>query len=319
MKNLIRLAAIFFLASVVLVGCKDDNDDVVPEDTTDAFVTLKTYMESNSLDLTDVLTSWITTATDVNDNLDNYYVMDIRSADDFALGHIPGAVNTTLGTIVADAANADKPIIVVCYTGQTAGHAVMALRLSGYADAMVLKFGMSSWHDDFAGSWSSNIGDVAIDHANWSLDVDEPSVPTFDYPTFTTTSTDGAAILAERVAVLTAGFNGVVNTTVLDTPSDYLINNYWAIDSWEHYGHIDGAVRVNPLDLSNINVYDPDQTVVTYCYTGQTSSMITAYLKVLGYDALSLKFGANGMIHSNMESHTWTTESPAGFDYEVSK
>lgn len=319
MKNLIRLAAIFFLASVVLVGCKDDNDDVVPEDTTDAFVTLKTYMESNSLDLTDVLTSWITTATDVNDNLDNYYVMDIRSADDFALGHIPGAVNTTLGTIVADAANADKPIIVVCYTGQTAGHAVMALRLSGYADAMVLKFGMSSWHDDFAGSWSSNIGDVAIDHANWSLDVAEPSVPTYDYPTFTTTSTDGAAILAERVAVLTAGFNGVVNTTVLDTPSDYLINNYWAIDSWEHYGHIDGAVRVNPLDLSNINVYDPDQTVVTYCYTGQTSSMITAYLKVLGYDALSLKFGANGMIHSNMESHTWTTESPAGFDYEVSK
>jgi rhodanese-related sulfurtransferase len=242
--------------------------------------------------------------------------MDIRSEDDYNIGHIPGAVKSTLGTIVADAAAADNPIVVVCYTGQTAGHAVVALRLSGFSDARVLMFGMASWHADFAGPWNSNIGDVGVGHTNWSTDVSEPTPETYAYPEINTTATDGAAILAERVAVLTAGFNGIENTTVLDNPGDYFINNYWGIDDWEHYGHIEGAYRLNPLSLENINHVNPERTIVTYCYTGQTSSMITAYLKVLGYDALSLLFGTNGMIHSVMESHQWTTETPAGFEVE---
>jgi len=56
----------------------------------------------------------------------------------------------------------------------------------------------------------------------------------------------------------------------------------------------------------NISSLNPDGTVVTYCWTGQTSSMVTAYLSVLGYDAKSLKFGTNGMIHSTLESHKWS-------------
>ena len=54
-----------------------------------------------------------------------------------------------------------------------------------------------------------------------------------------------------------------------------------------------------------------DETIVTYCWTGQTSSMITAYLTVLGYDAVSLKFGSNGMIYDDLEGHKW----PASADY----
>jgi filamentous hemagglutinin family protein len=39
---------------------------------------------------------------------------------------------------------------------------------------------------------------------------------------------------------------------------------------------------------------------VIYCYTGQTSAYLTGYLRVLGYDARSLLFGANGMIFDKM-------------------
>jgi rhodanese-related sulfurtransferase len=56
------------------------------------------------------------------------------------------------------AASATKPILVVCYTGQSAGHAVVALRLSGYSDAKVLKWGMSGWRSDLAGPWEGNSG-----------------------------------------------------------------------------------------------------------------------------------------------------------------
>lgn len=313
MNKLMRLALIFLLIPFVMVSCKDDNND---DPTTDdaKFEVLKTYMQNNNMDLTDMLDGWITTATNVNDNLDTYYVMDIRSEDDFNNGHIEGAVHSSLGTIVQDAAAADNPIIVACYTGQTAAHAVVALRLSGYADAKVLKFGMSSWHNDFAGPWNSNIGDVAEGHENWTT-TETPAVDTYDYPSLTSDFTDGAAILEERVAVLTSGFNGVANTEVLANPGSYYINNFWDEETWDHYGHIEGAKRIYPLSLDNVDNYDASKTVVTYCYTGQTSSMITAYLKVLGYDALSLKFGANGMIHSTMESHKWSTEAPAGYNY----
>ena len=53
--------------------------------------------------------------------------------------------------------------------------------------------------------------------------------------------------------------------------------------------------------------YDPEKTAVTYCWTGQTSSMVTAYLNVIGYNAVSLKFGANSMIYDNLESHQFVT------------
>lgn len=51
--------------------------------------------------------------------------MDIRSAVDFDNGHIKGAVNVPLANILTAAPNAGtKPILVVCYTGQTAARAV---------------------------------------------------------------------------------------------------------------------------------------------------------------------------------------------------
>jgi len=302
------------LLPLMIVSCKGDKQSDVPQES--KFFILKTYLQSNSMDLPDILNGWIIGASDVESSLDTYYIMDIRSADDYNAGHIDGAVNSGLGSIVNDAAaNGGKTIVVACYTGQTAAHAVVALRLSGYPDAKVLKFGMSSWNADFAAPWNNNIGDVADGNDNWEITA-EPILETFDYPTLTSDFTDGADILEERVAVLTSGFNGVVNTTVLDNPSDYYINNYFPLTDWDHYGHIKGASRISPLSLDNINNYDASKQVVTYCYTGgQTSSMITAYLKVLGYDALSLKFGTNGMIHSTLESHKWTPETPAGFEY----
>ena len=40
--------------------------------------------------------------------------------------------------------------------------------------------------------------------------------------------------------------------------------------------------------------------MVTYCYTGQTSAITTAWLDVLGYNGRSLLFGANGIVYSKL-------------------
>jgi rhodanese-related sulfurtransferase len=78
-------------------------------------------------------------------------IISLRSAEDYAKGHIPGAVNMNvkemftldnLATIPPD-----RDVVLVCYTGQTAGQATAALNMLGY-DAYSLLFGMSSWTSD---------------------------------------------------------------------------------------------------------------------------------------------------------------------------
>ena len=48
---------------------------------------------------------------------------------------------------------------------------------------------------------------------------------------------------------------------------------------------------------------------MTYCYTGQTSAVVTATLRVLGYDAYTMTFGMNGLYNTNPQ---WATNQWGG-------
>jgi len=313
---------ILMVSAFIMAGCKKDDD----EDPTPAppakFEILKDYMVTNNLDVDVVISGWIVTADTVaaHGAATTYDIIDIRSIDDYNLGHIEGAVHGSLGTILADAADATKPILVACYTGQSAGHAVIALRLSGYANAKVLKWGMSGWNSSLSGAWNSNVGNTVADYpANWAAapgNITSPIVFS-TVPNIQSTSSDGAVILAERVtAMLANGFSGIDNTDVLASPTDYFINNYWAEADVVEYGNIQPAYRLQPFTLTaeTYKNLDPSKAIVNYCWTGQTSSMLTAYFYVLGYDAKSLKFGVNGMIYDGLHSHKW---AEPGTDYPL--
>ena len=61
-------------------------------------------------------------------------VLDIRSAEDYAKGHVKGAVNVPWGPAIAEnlaSIPTDKPVFLYCYTGQTAGQAVVTLNVAG--------------------------------------------------------------------------------------------------------------------------------------------------------------------------------------------
>ena len=306
-------AAVLFTA-LFTVSC-DKTEDVIEPEVNQNFSTLKTYLTANQMDIPDVLNSWITTAEAVytvnNDSTsdNDYYVIDIRSASAYAAGHIGNAVNATLDNLLTKASNSNNhPIIVACYTGQTASLAVVALRLSGYPTAKVMKWGMSGWSSTLD-SWTLNCSDYAVGKPNFAA---APGVlgtlVNYGDPVLTATATDGAGILAERVAaLLAAGFKGVAGSAVVDAPADYYINNYWTEADVIAHGNIATAVRVLPLSLAGNEYqnYNPTATAVTYCWTGQTSSMVTAYMNVIGYNAVSLKFGTNSIIHSDIGAHGW--------------
>jgi rhodanese-related sulfurtransferase len=322
MKNLMKLMIGMLMISLFVVSsCKKDDDPVSEPPKDKSFETLKTYMIAQDMDLPKILDSWITTADNVHtimtdaDPSNDFYIIDIRSAADFATGHIEKSHSAALKDVLDTAANSGTmPIIVVCYTGQTASHAVVALRLSGYPNAKVMKWGMSGWNVN-NDKWTPNVASIGVGNANWeagpgniatNINYGDPSLGEGD--------ADGTTILKKQVKkMLDAGFQGIASSTVLGAPGDYFINNFWDEADVTHYGHIKGAFRIKPLSLKDkqYQYYNTKTTVVTYCWTGQTSSMVTAFMNVIGYKAKSLKFGTNSMIHSELNSHKWDATTQA--------
>jgi rhodanese-related sulfurtransferase len=295
-KYLIYTILFAFVATISFTGCKE----TATENESVAYETLTTYLKANDMDINKILTNAagakFVMGAPVDGDLSGKWIMDIRSSADFTTSHIEGANNVAFGDILTAAAGADKPVIVVCYTGQTACYATSLLRLYGFEDTQALKWGMSGWNSTFD-KWTPNCKDLTTG-SNWTTDVTASG--SFDAPSWTSSTTDGAALLQERVeAAVAAGFKTASGADVLASPDNYYINNYFSDAHYTGFGHVAGAVRVNPLLIDDCDNLDPNSAVVTYCYTGQTSAVVTAYLNVLGFDAKSLLFGINGMTTSN--------------------
>jgi len=183
---------------------------------------------------------------------------------------------------------------------------------------------MSGWHSDYD-KWTANsvdAGSPADGHANWT-EAAAPANVKYDAPVLNE-SGDGETILKARVeAVVAAGFQTATGTDVLGSPANYFINNYFSDADYTGFGHIDGAYRILPLTIADDLIYnlDPSGIVVTYCYTGQTSAVITAYLNVLGYTAKSMTFGMNGVYNSNSAwtTNQWKATIPKGWSTVESK
>ncbi|EGN74514.1 Rhodanese-related sulfurtransferase [Idiomarina sp. A28L] len=74
-------------------------------------------------------------------------IVDIRDANSFAAGHIPGAIqlsNTNLPQFVA-AADFSKPLVVVCYHGISSQNAGQYLAEQGFENVYSLDGGMTAW------------------------------------------------------------------------------------------------------------------------------------------------------------------------------
>jgi rhodanese-related sulfurtransferase len=75
---------------------------------------------------------------------------------------------------------------------------------------------------------------------------------------------------------------------------------------------------LKPISLANdvVKAVDSEETTLVYCFTGQTSSMVVAWLNVLGYDAKSILFGVNRLKYDELEAAGkphW--HGPANFEY----
>ncbi len=74
-------------------------------------------------------------------------VIDVREDWEFAEGHIPGATLIPLGSLAdrADEIPTDKPVVLVCRSGNRSGQAFRFLSGEGFEDVHNMTGGMNAW------------------------------------------------------------------------------------------------------------------------------------------------------------------------------
>jgi rhodanese-related sulfurtransferase len=77
------------------------------------------------------------------------FILDVRSAEEYASGHIAGAVNLAINDVPSSLAQlpADKaaPLVVLCQSGHRGAIVMMYLRMTGYTNVRNLAGGMNAW------------------------------------------------------------------------------------------------------------------------------------------------------------------------------
>lgn len=337
MKKITWLVLSALLALSLTLGSCGGNGAKTAEETTqkevqavDQFETLISYIENSGDLINNKIVPTMIEPDEVHENMAYYHIIDIRKEADFNKGHIEGAKNLKTSELINHFENNIDPasfpkIVMVCYSGQSAGFSTAILRMLGYDNVYDMKWGMSAWDESFAKEkWLKNVSNKYADQLETEA---SPKGTVTGYPQVMTTKTDGYAILRERaMQLLNDGFiKYTVKADELFTNGDnYYIINYWP-EALYNAGHIPGAIQYQPKKslgrATFLSTLPTDKTVVPYCFTGQHSSFVTAYLNLIGYNAKSLVYGANGFMNGLMierdakKYHAFSKKKIKGYEF----
>ena len=195
--------------------------------------------------------------------------------------------------------------------------------LDGYKNVYAMKFGMAAWNSDFSSDWLN-----ALDNSSplYLSGADYPKAELSPLPSLTFSNNDVSvkSKLEERIKVLLSeGFEEKIQTNFL-TPVTSFRNLVLSRDSTNYivclgdrsfyvsyFGmtHFVGAVNYNfakpftELESTKyLQTIPSNKEIDLYSYSGHISAFITAYLRILGYNAKSILFGGNNLVYTAMLS-----------------
>ncbi|MBN2875125.1 MAG: sulfurtransferase [Spirochaetales bacterium] len=214
-------------------------------------------------------------------------ILDIRQAADYNKGHVKGAINVPWGTSFGSALNylpTNKPVMVYCYTGQTAAQATTLLNVAG-VQARSVNLGF-------------NLGISKVEGVGMFLEVTpRPLVASgakYD-PALKKIFETYFADLGKVTGTIYA------NNIIAEEEAKKLLDSgapnvqFVSVRSAADYakGHIKGAINVpwGKGMQTKFPALPRNKKLIVYCYTGQTAGQTVAALRLLGYDAVSLRGG----------------------------
>lgn len=223
---------------------------------------------------------------EIYDNLDAFLIIDIRSAADFEAGSIPGSYHSAWAQVgaIMEKIPRNRPVIITCYSGQTAGQAVGALRLAGFTNVQSMTYGINLGWTGRAGLTLDATGmNAAAQLNNVSAPQDEKEEIVWD----------AVKNYFERIA--TEGNKLIQNLDLYDAlqanPNAFIVYDIRRKDDFDA-GHIEFSNHSAWAEFGDVlDTLPKDRPVVVACYSGQTSGQTVGILRTMNYDAYSLIFG----------------------------
>lgn len=273
----------------------------------------------------------ILSAEEVYNLLDkNILIIDTRGGKDFADGHIKNAVSVKTSELMDFAQVKGLPmyqkVILVCYTGQTTSFSAAVLQLLGYNNIYVLEWGMCGWNKKFSEKWTKNISDKYVKKL---VTTPYPKNSPTELPVIENKKNTGPQILNTRArTILKEGFGSSAVTYRYAAGSAKKGKSYlicYQPESVYNEGHIDNAIlydQKNSFNLStDLLTLPADKTIVIYSDKAYQSTFIMVYLKMLGYDAKTVKYGVNSFMNSkSIERGTGFSDSEIkNYPFETSE
>jgi len=212
-------------------------------------------------------------------------LIDIRRAADYAKGHLKGAINLPWGSAALSDNLKHLPqqgqVFVYCYTGQTAGQAVALLNVAG-VPAQSIRFG-----------W--NLGISKVQGVDKVTSTNPTSLDTSK--SYNVDRIRGAAYKAYYSDMAGKAGTRFANNIIAEAEAKKILD---AKDRNVTFVSIRQAkdYAVSTLPARN--------TLIVYCYTGQTAGQAVATLRLLGYDAVSLRGGFGTSANAPLG---WTNQS----------
>jgi len=259
-----------------------------------------------------------------DDTSNDPFIISVRKPEDYAKGHIPGAVNIGFTALAQKDTLAkipsNRPIVVYCYTGHTGSQATALLNMLGY-DATNLLFGMCSW------TQNTEVAPKCFNNETASMDYDFELTPNVFVPV-TEPGLEPAGFDAVYAAVsqyLNSGSSWNIKAEDLflllnddDASNDPFIISVRKPEDYAK-GHIPGAVNIGFTALAQKDTLakiPSNRPIVVYCYTGHTGSQATALLNMLGYDATNLLFGMCSWTQNTEVAPKCFNNETASMDYD---
>jgi len=315
MKNLF-VQILFVLGFVIFNSCVEDN--VAPPFTGELnpAAEMLVYFESQGDFVNSNLAPALIDAQEVNLNLTNYLIIDLRSNSDFQNGHIEGALNISSDSLYNFMKSIDTgsypKIILVSKNGQSSAYFTCLLRLAGFNNVFSMNYGMASWNQFFADEWLSALADASNIESYTNEDFPRNDLTDLPPVTFENPNASFPERIKSRIMrIIEEGF--YYSDNLPSEVDNYIVcygkmRLYYArrFITLEGRGHPPDAIFYmdSPdFELRSVRYLQSlptDQPICIYDYDGQLSACITAYLRVLGYDATSLLFGANQLFYSRM-------------------
>lgn len=290
MKQKMKLFLILTFLTLLLVGCGSNNEEPQGMQLIDSPVTSSSIDDAIAKYFENMPShNYMISSSDFYDRVledDDIIIVDIRRADDYAEGHVKGAVNMPWGLDIANGLSKlpeDKEIFIYCYTGQTAGQAVHTLNITGL-NARTVSLG-----------W--NLGLTKLENFESILETEHHEIVDAQREIDSSIQESITGFYANLSAVADTPYsNHIIAESYLlekmDSDDDFLIVSTRRPDDYAS-GHIENAINIpfGSTMFEGLTNLPLDQQIVVYCYTGQTAGQTVAALRLMGYDAVSLYGG----------------------------